>query len=80
MNKYLVKGLSLAITGIIAVYISYDLMEAENHWYKILMTAGVILFGYGFVLLVYRIFRKIDRNTLIDDRNKKQEEQNQEKE
>ncbi|GGE11334.1 hypothetical protein GCM10011516_06370 [Sphingobacterium cellulitidis] len=43
-------------------------MQAENNWYKLLLTVGVIAFGVGFITLIYRLFRKIDRNTLLDER------------
>ncbi|MGN5955604.1 hypothetical protein ACP6L2_13415 [Sphingobacterium lactis] len=46
-------------------------MGEENNWYKLLMTVGVILFGWGFITLVYRLFRKIDRDSILDDRNNK---------
>lgn len=71
MNRYLIKGLSLTISGILCVYFSYILMGEENNWYKLLMTIGVILFGWGFITLVYRIFRKIDRDSILDDRHNK---------
>lgn len=73
MNKYLLRGIVFLTAGIICVFLGYTLMENENNWYKLLMTLGVIFFGIGFVALMYRIFRKIDRRTLIDDRKEQQE-------
>ncbi|MCT1523713.1 MULTISPECIES: signal peptidase [Sphingobacterium] len=73
MNKYLLRGIVFLTAGIICVFLGYTLMENENNWYKLLMTLGVIFFGIGFVALMYRIFRKIDRKTLIDDRKEQQE-------
>ena len=71
MNKYLLKGLGFTIVGIIAVAYSYQLKELENNWYKALMAFGVISFGYGFITLIYRLFRKIDRNSIVENRKKK---------
>ncbi len=73
MNKYLLRGIVFLTAGIICVFFGYTLMENENNWYKLLMTLGVIFFGIGFIALMYRIFRKIDRKTLIDDRKEQQE-------
>ncbi|WP_312138095.1 signal peptidase [Sphingobacterium sp.] len=73
MNKYLLRGIVFLTAGIICVFLGYTLMENENNWYKLLMTLGVIFFGIGFVALMYRIFRKIDRKALIDDRKEQQE-------
>ena len=50
-------------------------MGAENSLYKLLLIAGVLLFGLGVILLLYRIFRKIDRAALIEDRHSQQQKQ-----
>jgi len=48
-------------------------MDADNSWYKPLLIVGVLSFGFGFITLIYRMFRKIDRNSILDERkaNKK---------
>ncbi len=73
MNKYLLRGIVFLTAGIICVFLGYTLMENDNNWYKLIMTLGVIFFGVGVVALMYRIFRKIDRNTLIEDRKEQNE-------
>ncbi|MFD1164152.1 hypothetical protein ACFQ2C_00885 [Sphingobacterium daejeonense] len=77
MNKYLIRGTAFTVVGILCLYYGINLMKSDltdNLWYKILLIAGVLSFGYGFITLIYRMFRKIDRNTIIDHRksNKKQ--------
>lgn len=72
MNKYLFRGILLLLTGIAAVYGGNILMESENSSYKISMVIGVILFGMGFLLIIYSFFRKIDRKTILDRRREKQ--------
>ncbi|TJY67756.1 signal peptidase [Sphingobacterium alkalisoli] len=72
MNKYLFRGILLLLTGIAAVYGGNILMESENSTYKISMVIGVILFGMGFLLIIYSFFRKIDRKTILDRRREKQ--------
>ncbi|MBA8985218.1 formate/nitrite transporter FocA (FNT family) [Sphingobacterium soli] len=68
MNKFLIRGLAFTLIGIGCIYYGIILMQAENNWYKLLLTVGVIAFGVGFITLIYRLFRKIDRNTLLDER------------
>jgi len=72
MNKYLFRGILLLVTGIAAVYGGNILMESENSSYKTAMVIGVILFGMGFLLIIYSFFRKIDRKTILDRRREKQ--------
>ncbi|WP_409151139.1 signal peptidase [Sphingobacterium sp. BS-2] len=71
MNKYLIRGLAFTLLGIICIYYGTILMESDNNWYKPLLVVGVIAFGFGFITFIYRLFRKIDRNSLLDDRKSK---------
>ncbi|WP_140937026.1 signal peptidase [Sphingobacterium lumbrici] len=71
MNKYLLRGILLLLTGAAAIYSSDILMENENNLYKIIMALGVILFGMGFLHIIYSFFRKIDRNTILEKRREK---------
>ncbi len=73
MNRYLLQGIILLIAGVICIFFGYTLMENQNNLYKLLMIAGVLLIGIGVVSIMYRLFRKIDRNSLLDDRNKRQD-------
>lgn len=72
MNKYLLRGILLLLTGAAAVYGGNILMENENNLYKIVMALGVILFGMGFLLIIYSFFRKIDRHAILEKRKEKQ--------
>ncbi|MFZ4261411.1 signal peptidase [Sphingobacterium sp. HJSM2_6] len=71
MNKYLIRGIISIILAIVLILISYQLMKNENNSYKFLMAFGVIAFGYGFITIVYSFFRSIDRNTILNFRNKR---------
>ncbi|WP_156307562.1 signal peptidase [Sphingobacterium endophyticum] len=71
MNKYLIRGIAFLAIGIICLYYGINLMQTDHFWYKPLLIAGVVFFGFGFLTLIYRIFRKIDRNSIIDQRNEK---------
>lgn len=75
MNKYLLRGLLMVAVGVGATYYSYGLMVSENDLYKWLMSLGVILFGVGFMTVMYSLFRKIDRRT-IQKQRREQHRQN----
>lgn len=68
MNKYLRKGIREIIIGAALVGLSYYLMEQRSNWYKLAMIVGVIIFSAGFLTLVYRMIRKVDRNAIIEMR------------
>ncbi|MDR0266129.1 MAG: signal peptidase [Sphingobacterium sp.] len=68
MNKYLRKGLREIIIGVLLVILGYYLMEQRSNWYKLAMLAGVTVFSIGFLTLIYRMIRKVDRNAIIEMR------------
>lgn len=68
MNKYLRKGLREIIVGVLLVILGYYLMGQRSNWYKIAMLGGVIVFSIGFLTLIYRMIRKVDRNAIIEMR------------
>lgn len=74
MNKYLWRGLLAIVLGVVGIYWGIQLMEQEEGWYKLALTLGVILFGVGFITLVYRLFRSIDRSTLLEKRKTQQKQ------
>lgn len=68
MNKYLWRGLIALLLGIAGVYWGIQLMGEEQGYYKLVLILGVILFGVGFITLLYRVFRTLDRSALLDAR------------
>jgi hypothetical protein len=48
-------------------------MHLQNNWYKPIMILGVLSFGIGFLRIIYRLIRKIDRNALLEMRKDKKE-------
>ncbi|MCS4227818.1 hypothetical protein D3C87_1727850 [compost metagenome] len=74
MNKYLRKGLREIIIGVLLVILGYYLMEQRSNWYKLAMLVGVITFSIGFLTLIYRMIRKVDRNAIIEMRGEAQKE------
>ncbi|MDR2273317.1 MAG: signal peptidase [Sphingobacterium sp.] len=79
MNKYLRKGLREIVIGVLLVILGYYLMEQRSNWYKLAMLAGVITFGIGFLTLIYRMIRKVDRNAIIEMREEAHKEDIQKK-
>ncbi|MDM1296023.1 signal peptidase [Sphingobacterium sp. N143] len=81
MNKYLRKGLREIIIGVLLVVLGYYLMEQRSNWYKLAMLVGVIVFSIGFLTLIYRLIRKVDREAVIEMReesHKKEQEEDAE--
>lgn len=74
MNKYLRKGLREIIIGVLLVILGYYLMEQRSNWYKLAMLIGVITFSIGFLTLIYRMIRKVDRNAIIEMREEANKE------
>ena len=74
MNKYLRKGLREIIIGVLLVILGYYLMEQRSNWYKLAMLIGVITFSIGFLTLIYRMIRKVERNAIIEMRGEAHKE------
>jgi len=74
MNKYLRKGLREIIIGVLLVILGYYLMEQRSNWYKLAMLVGVITFSIGFLTLIYRMIRKVDRHAIIEMRGEAHKE------
>lgn len=71
MNKYFQRGLIYAIAGLGLCAGGYWLMDQEIDAYKWVMVVGVIVFGIGFLTITYRFIRKIERESILDDRKER---------
>ena len=71
MNRFFIRAIALIILGFFSIWYGLQLMDQENNWYKLILSAGVILFGIGFVTLLYYLFREIDLKHLLSQRKKK---------
>ncbi|SEM38008.1 hypothetical protein SAMN05216436_10431 [bacterium A37T11] len=71
MNKYLRSGLLMTIAGIILCMVGYYLKAQEWGIYKIAMIVGVLLFGVGFLTILYSLIRKVERRSLESDRRER---------
>jgi len=68
MNKYLLRGLIGLVLGLVLGLYGAYLKGPENELYKVVLSAGVIIFGIGFLTVVYSLMRKIDRQSLLEHR------------
>lgn len=68
MNKYLKKGLISLVIGVLLCYYGVYSKDPLATFYKIPLVAGVLLFGYGFVMIIYSLMRKIERKDILEER------------
>lgn len=62
------RGVFLLILGVGFNLLGYYLMEEELLKYGWAMIIGTIAFGVGFLMVIYSLMRKIDRKSLLEDR------------
>ncbi|MXV17829.1 signal peptidase [Hufsiella ginkgonis] len=73
-NKYMRWGIVLLLAGIAFNIVGWFIMdrEPEFHHHKVkygwAMIIGVLLFGAGFLYILYSLIRKVERNALIEER------------
>lgn len=68
MNKYLKRGLIFLIIGILLCYYGVYSKDPVASSYKIPLVVGVASFGYGFVMVLYSLMRKIERKDILEER------------
>ena len=73
MNKYLKRGLVLFIVGVLLCYYGVYSKDPLATFYKIPLVLGVLAFGYGFVMIIYSLMRKIERNDILEERAEQEE-------
>lgn len=73
MNKYLQRGILGASLGVALCILGLFLMEREIAVYKWVLVSGVIVFGIGFLTLIYGLIRKIERRSILDERRERQQ-------
>lgn len=76
MNKYLRNGLIYLVLGIVLCIFGYYLMDREILFYKWVMAVGFIVFGIGFLTVIYSLIRKIERRSFERSRREKQGQEN----
>jgi len=74
MNKFLKRGLIITVLGILIGIFGSFLQREEYGIYKWVLTASVIVFGIGFLTIVYSLIRKIERKSILQERIEQQSE------
>jgi len=70
MNKYLLRGIIGTALGLALCTFGLYLMDVEFRGYKWILVIGVVVFGFGFLTIIYSLIRKIERRSLLDERKK----------
>lgn len=73
MNKYVQRGILGASLGGALCVVGLFLMERDLSIYKWTLVAGVIVFGIGFLTLLYGLIRKIERRSILEERKERQQ-------
>lgn len=75
MNKYLLRGIVYTVIGLACCTWGYLLMAGDHALYRWVMIAGVFIFGLGFLTIVYSFIRKIERQSILEERKEQQEKE-----
>ncbi len=73
-NRYMQRGVVLLLAGIVVNVIGLFIKteEWEIAGYKIkygwLLILGVLLFGAGFLYVLYSLIRKVERHAILEER------------
>lgn len=68
MNKYLLRGLILILVAIGIGIWSVYLQEQDLSYFRWPMIVAVVIFGVGFLFIIYSLIRKIERRSILDER------------
>lgn len=77
INKYMRRGVLLLLAGVGLNLAGWYLQLEELDVYKWAMVLGTVLFGIGFLLILYGLIRKVERAALLEERAEAQEEAEQ---
>ena len=61
------RGLWLILVGLAFNLLGYYLMEGDTFKYGWAMVIGTLAFGLGFLLVIYSLIRKMDRNAILEE-------------
>ena len=73
-NKYMRRGVWLFIAGVLLILVGYYIKDTEIMKYGWAMIIGYIIFGIGFLFILYSLIRKIERNSILKERAAEAEE------
>lgn len=79
-NKFMSRGFLMIVFGIGLGALGYYLKNDTEYLYGWAMIAGVIIFGIGFLTVLYSLIRKVEAQSILEERAAEQEIAEQEKE
>lgn len=79
-NKFMSRGFLMIVFGIGLGALGYYLKNDTDYLYGWAMIAGVIIFGIGFLTVLYSLIRKVEAQSILEERAAEQEIAGQEKE
>ncbi len=71
MNKYVQRGILGASLGGALCVVGLSLMKRDLSVYKWALVVGVIVFGIGFLTIIYGLIRKIERRSILEERKER---------
>lgn len=72
MSKFLGRGLIITVLGILIGIVGSFLQKQEYDIYKWVLILSVVVFGIGFLTIVYSLIRKIERKSILEERSEQQ--------
>lgn len=68
------RGFLFLLAGIGLNVLGWYFRQADLDAYKWAMGIGTVLFGIGFLLILYSLIRKVDRAAILEERAESHEE------
>jgi hypothetical protein len=75
-SKYMGRGILFLLTGVALNLIGWVVEQKDLDVYKWAMGIGTILFGLGFLLILYSLIRKVECQSIKEDRAAEHEKAN----
>lgn len=72
-NKYFIRGVFLVTLGLVLGGVGWLLKPEADILFKWALIGGVIIFGIGFLTVFYSLIRKVEHQSIIEDRAEKRE-------
>jgi hypothetical protein len=70
-NKFMSRGFLMILLGIGLGAFGYFLKNDTDYMYGWAMIAGVVVFGIGFLTVLYSLIRKVEAQSILEERAEK---------
>jgi len=67
------RGILFLLAGVGLNLVGWVTMQQDLNVYKWSMSIGTLLFGIGFLLILYSLIRKVERNSILQERAEEHE-------